>query len=114
MVIEAIVRGDVLTRCTIPDEYLQDLEEHSWQRNVEFRQQVIDLQLGAFKKRLEQYFKTGIQAEYCLVFKSKMKDEPHEPGETDVAFRTQPADPDGGAAPGDQTSSAEKGSHDAR
>lgn len=72
MVIEAIINGEILTRYEIPDEYLQDIEGAGWQRNVEFREQIIGMYLEAFIKKMEKFFHPGFQVDYRLVFPSKM------------------------------------------
>lgn len=60
-----------MSRAEVPDEYLE-LDGASWERAVEFREEVIRLQLLKLKQKIESYFKTGVQADYRLVFQSKM------------------------------------------
>jgi len=78
MVIEAVINGEVLTTCEIPDEYLQDIEGVEWQRNFEFREQIVAMHLDAFQKKLDKFFHSGIQVEYRLVFPSKMNTQHEE------------------------------------
>jgi len=72
MVIEAVINGEVLTRSTVPDEYLQDMEGVPWKENAAFREQVVSLYLQAFRQRMEKFFQPGFQIDYRLVFPSKM------------------------------------------
>lgn len=76
MVIEAMINGEVLTRCEVPEEYLQPMEGVSWQDNYEFRKLLVNSYLAEFMQKMEKVFKETYRVEYRLVFKSKMsKDE---------------------------------------
>lgn len=71
MVIEALVRGEVMTTARVPDEDLQ-LDGAPWERAAEYREEVIRLHLLKLDDKLNSFLKPDVRVEYRLVFQSKL------------------------------------------
>lgn len=99
MLIEALVRGEVMTTAHVPDEDLV-LEDADWLRAAQYREDVIRLSLMKLKLKLQAFFKPDVQVEYRLVFRSKLHlvDETES---TDTALRDSDLPADDGSAPAD-------------
>jgi hypothetical protein len=104
MTIEALVRGEVMSRAEVPDEYLE-LPLQGWQRGAEFREEVVRLQLMQFRQKIESYFKPDVRVEYCLVFRSK-PDE-YDESEGIATNQGRHSHPDAGAAARDPADAGE-------
>jgi hypothetical protein len=72
MVIEALINGEVLTREEVPSELLLDVEGATTRQNIEFREQIVNMYLEAFRKKMDRFFKQSLQVDYRLVFSSKL------------------------------------------
>jgi len=102
MVIEALVRGEVMTRAEVPDEDLE-LEGATWERAAQYREEVIRLQLMKLQQKLQSFYKPEVQVEYRLVFRSKLHLIDNETESPDPSHRNGHLRTDGRYAADDQT-----------
>jgi hypothetical protein len=100
MLIEAIVRGEVMTRAEVPDEDLE-LPGASWERAAQYREEVIRLFLIKLRDKMNGFIKSGIPIEYRLVFRSKLNLIDDETEDTDTSHGNSSLRTDVGHAPGD-------------